>query len=226
MNVRENLEAVLLRIEASAIKAGRSPESVRLVAVTKTKPVELIKAVTEAGQLDLGENRVQELMEKVDSLPEARWHLIGSLQRNKVKYIAPFIYLIHSVDSAELLAEISRRAVQNKRVIPCLLQINISGEAQKGGLEEDEAEKLLEEMEQFPGAEIRGLMGMAEFTDNEQVIREQFRRLRLASERYKPLEGERVKMRELSMGMSGDFEIAIAEGATLVRVGSSIFGGR
>ena len=225
--IQENLAHILSQIEAATQKAGRTPDSVKLIAVSKTKPMSLIREAFAAGQVDFGENRVQELQEKHPELPEARWHAIGVLQRNKVKYIAPFIHLIHSVDSEKLLREIDKQAAKHERTIDCLLQINISDEPQKGGLTENEAETLLRDsIQNYPHVRILGLMGMAEFTDDTAVIRSQFKRLKAASEQFKPLENEQVRMQELSMGMSGDFEIAIEEGATLVRIGSAVFGSR
>jgi pyridoxal phosphate enzyme (YggS family) len=224
--IAQNLQSILGQMAECAATAGRDPASVRLVAVTKTKPVSMIREVVDAGHLDLGENRVQEMLEKAPELPGVRWHLIGTLQRNKVKYIAPFVHLIHSVDSSELLAEISKQAGKNGRVQDCLLQVNISDEPQKGGLTEAEAEALLRRISDFPHVRIFGLMGMAEFTDDREVIRGQFRRLAGAQAAFQALNGPQIAMRELSMGMSGDFDIAIEEGATLVRIGSAVFGGR
>ena len=176
--------------------------------------------------MHFGENRVQELVEKNEAIPEAKWHMIGVLQRNKVKYIAPFVHLIHSVDSEKLAREVSKRAVKCGREIDVLLQINISDEPQKGGFEEDEAEEMLGRIADFPNVKVCGLMGMAEFTADMEVVRGQFKRLAAARERFKSLEGPQVAMRELSMGMSGDYPVAIEEGATLVRIGSAIFGHR
>jgi pyridoxal phosphate enzyme (YggS family) len=224
--IKKNLREILHQIAAAARRAGRDPSEVRLVAVSKTHPIAAVKEAWAAGQVDFGENRPQELQEKHGLLPEVRWHMIGSLQRNKVRLIAPFVHLIHSVDSEKLLAEIDKRAGQEGRSIDCLLQINISDEEQKGGLTEAEAEDVIRRIADFPHVRLRGLMGMAEFTDDQAVVRQQFRRLKSAFEQFKSLENEQVCMLELSMGMSGDFEMAIEEGATLVRIGSAIFGHR
>ncbi len=226
MSIVHHLNDILQQISQAAQAAGRSPEQVRLIAVSKTKPLELIREAFEAGQRDFGENKVQELREKHPALPEARWHMIGSLQRNKVKYIAPFIHLIHSVDSERLLAEIDKEAAKNGRVIDCLLQLNISEEDNKSGLDEVSGADLLRRIDQYPHVRIKGLMGMAAFTEEEALIRAQFARLRRASEAFSTIDHARVQMEELSMGMSGDFEIAIAEGATMVRIGSAVFGTR
>ncbi|MCL4109093.1 UNVERIFIED_CONTAM: hypothetical protein GTU68_031005 [Idotea baltica] len=177
-----------------------------------------------AGQLDFGENRVQELTEKHPQLPEARWHMIGRLQRNKVKYIAPYIHLIHSVDSQRLLKEIDKEAKKAGRRINCLLQIDISHEEQKAGLDETEASAILEQHTSYPNINFKGLMGMASFTDDTALIQSQFEQLSEAFKRFQTF--GLADFTELSMGMSGDYPIAIAEGATLVRIGSAIFGHR
>lgn len=226
ISIEENLKAIKEEIDKVAREAGRTPGSVKLIAVSKTKPMELIREAFEAGQLDFGENRVQELRDKEPELPEAQWHLIGSLQRNKVKYIAPFVHLIHSVDSEKLLREINKEATKNERRIDCLLQMNISEEENKHGLKEGEVATIIENIQKYPNVRIRGLMGMAEFTDDDEVVRGQFRRLRLARDKFRVHENDQVSMDELSMGMSGDFPIAIEEGATLLRIGSAIFGSR
>ncbi|MEM6264413.1 MAG: YggS family pyridoxal phosphate-dependent enzyme [Bacteroidota bacterium] len=224
--IKQNLSNVLSSIEQAALAAGRLPEEVKLVAVSKTKPMELIHEAYGAGQVIFGENRPQELREKHPELPDAKWHMIGGLQRNKVKYIAPFIDLIHSVDSERLLGEINKQAAKNERVIDCLLQLNISDEDNKSGLDEAGAAAILDRIEEFPHVRILGLMGMAEFTDDKAVIRSQFDRLKTAFDAFSSNTHDRVKMQELSMGMSGDYDIAIEAGATMVRIGSAIFGSR
>jgi PLP dependent protein len=226
MSIAAQLALVNAEIAAAALAAQRPVDEVHLIAVSKTRPIGDVREAMKAGQVDFGENRVQELVEKQAALPEARWHMIGSLQRNKVRALIPFIHLIHSVDSERLLDEINRQAGLHNRQVDCLLQINISDEDQKGGFTEDEAEIVLQQIKNYPHVRILGLMGMAAFTDDQALIRSQFARLAAASRRFKALEGNQVLMQELSMGMSGDFEIAIAEGATMVRVGSSIFGHR
>lgn len=226
MSIANNLEDINSQIRQAAEDAGRNPEEVRLIAVSKTKPMELIHEAYAAGQVDFGENRPQELKEKHPQLPEAQWHMIGHLQRNKVKYLAPFVHLIHSVDSERLLAEVDKQAEKNDRIIDCLLQLNISEEDAKSGLHEASTKELLERIDDYPHVRIKGLMGMAAFTSDEDLIRSQFRRLRLAKEMLSEVSHPRIQMEELSMGMSGDFEIAIQEGATMVRIGSAIFGYR
>ena len=232
--IQQNLLEIKQNIAQIAAKNERKIVAIKLVAVSKTYPYTAIKSAMEIGQLDFGENRPQEMLEKYETLQsenaklyeQIQWHLIGQLQRNKVKYIAPFVHLIHSVDSEKLLQEIDRQANTHKRTIDCLLQMNISDEAQKSGMEENEAEVILHQISNFPNIRIRGLMGMAAFTDDKALIRAQFRRLCLAKERFSRFENAQIEMKELSMGMSGDYEIAIEEGATLIRIGTAIFGGR
>ncbi len=207
-------------------KSGREPNSVKLIAVSKTYPVENIRKVIELGQLDLGENKVQELLLKQAEIPEARWHLIGHLQTNKVKFIAPFIYMIHSVDSEKLLNIIQKEASVNNRSISVLLQIFISGEVTKTGMSADEAKKILEEASLYPNIQFCGLMGMAALTEDYQLIHSQFSGLKKLLNELTSMNGGNVSLTELSMGMSSDYAIAIAEGATMVRIGSAIFGKR
>ncbi|MCI4667722.1 MAG: YggS family pyridoxal phosphate-dependent enzyme [Bacteroidia bacterium] len=224
VEIQSNLEKINKKIEDACVKAGRNADEVKLIAVSKTKPMDLIREAFKAGQVDFGENRVQELREKHPELPDGQWHLIGTLQRNKVKYIAPFVHLIHSVDSEKLLQEIDKQAGKNDRVIDCLLQMNISDEDNKHGLGESDVEAILSHIDQYPNIRIKGFMGMAEFTDDAEIVRQQFRRLRIARDSFRAKENSQIQLDELSMGMSGDFPIAIEEGATMVRVGSAIFG--
>ena len=201
----------------------------RLVAVTKTKPLNLLQEAYEAGCKLFGENKVQEMAEKQEQLPkDIAWHMIGHLQTNKVKYIAPFVALIHSVDSLKVLQEINKQAAKNNRVIECLLQIHIAEEESKFGFSREEVNELLdsEELTVLNNVRIVGLMGMATNTDSETQIRKEFKGPRTLFDSLKARETDRVTMRELSMGMSGDYRIAVEEGSTLVRVGSAIFGAR
>jgi hypothetical protein len=207
-----------------------STTSCKLIAVTKTKPVPMLVEAYEAGCKQFGENKVQEMVEKYEQLPkDIHWHLIGHLQTNKVKYIAPFVSLIHSIDSFKLLQEVDKQARKYNRIIPCLLQIHIAREETKFGLSFDEARSLLTsyELKAFTGIRIDGLMGMASFTDNTEQVRAEFRRLKQFFEQMKAENlPPPVHITELSMGMSGDYQIAIEEGSTIIRVGSSIFGSR
>lgn len=206
------------------------PSDVVLVAVTKTRPVEDLQQAYDCGLRDFGENRVQEMIDKQPQLPaDIRWHQIGHLQTNKVKYIAPFVHLIHSVDSLKLLTEINKQALRAGRVIDCLLQVFIATEESKFGLDEQEVRDILSS-EEFAGLKnirIRGLMGMATFTDNMEVVRNEFATLkklfgRIQNEFFSGSSDFNI----LSMGMSGDYHIAIEEGSTMVRIGSAIFGER
>jgi pyridoxal phosphate enzyme (YggS family) len=202
----------------------------RLVAVSKTHPVEKILKIYQDGQRIFGENRPQEMVDKQQLLPaDIQWHMIGHLQTNKVKYIAPFVAMIHSVDSLKLLQEIDRQAQKNHRIIDCLLQFHIAREETKFGLDEQEAIELLESPEYTGLKHIRlcGVMGMATFTDDQQQVRQEFRQLKNI---FVSLKGRFFAVddyfREISMGMSGDWEMALEEGSTLVRIGSLIFGER
>ena len=200
------------------------PSTVQLVAVSKFKPVEDILEAYHAGQLDFGENRPQEMAAKAQALPaDIRWHFIGHLQTNKVKLVVPFATLIHSVDSERLLAEIDKCARALGRTADCLLEIHIAEETTKQGLTPDEALALAHRIGEFPAVRLRGVMGMATFTDNEAQIRREFRTLKDVSER---LQAFLPDCSQVSMGMSEDWRIAIEEGTTLVRIGTSIFGKR
>lgn len=206
-------------------------KKITLVAVSKTKPVSAILEMYELGQRDFGENYVQELADKQAQLPkDIRWHYIGHLQTNKVKYIAPFVHLIHSVDSIKLLAEINKQAKKNNRVIDCLLQVHIAQEETKFGLNEQELETLIARMdtnkEEYANVRVTGLMGMASFTDNMDVIRAEFRHLKNIFDKHISLPTPDSGLPTLSMGMSSDYKIAIEEGSTLVRIGSLLFGER
>jgi len=201
----------------------------KLVAVTKTKPVPLLQEAYDAGSRRFGENKVQEMVEKQPQLPaDVEWHLIGHLQTNKVKYIAPFVAVIQSVDSLKLLQEIDKQAAKYDRIIDCLLQIHIAEEETKFGFSPDEAETLLNTpaLDQLLNVHIVGLMGLATNTDNEEQIRREFRGLKQLYDKLAVTQRPNVQFSELSMGMSGDYRIAVDEGSTMVRVGSAIFGNR
>jgi len=206
------------------------PEHVQLVAVSKTKTESEILEVYRSGHRCFGENKVQELVPKYQALPkDIEWHMVGHLQSNKVKYIAPFVGLIHSVDSIKLLSAVNKEAQKHSRVIPCLLQIHIAQEESKYGMTEDEARNLLQSVEfaQFKNVVIKGLMGMATFTKDDEKIRREFRSLKEIFDRIKKdFFRDNAIFSEISMGMTDDFQIAIEEGSTLVRIGSGIFGVR
>jgi pyridoxal phosphate enzyme (YggS family) len=197
-----------------------------LIAVSKTKPVEDILELYALGQRDFGENYVQELVGKYEQLPkEIRWHYIGHLQSNKVKYIAPFVHLIHGVDSLSLLKEINKQALKNNRIIDCLLQIHIAKEETKFGLNEHELSEL-HELHEFKNIRICGLMGMASFSHNMNLVKAEFNYLKSLFVKYAKLQTTNYKLQILSMGMSSDYKIAIEEGSNMVRIGSLLFGER
>ncbi len=202
----------------------------QLVAVSKTKPNEAILELYEQGQRDFGENKAQELTPKYEALPgDIRWHMIGHLQTNKVKYIAPFVHLIHSVDSQKVLKEINKEASKNERVIDCLLQFKIAQEDTKYGFDLPEAEAMLQSdvFKSYEHVRIIGVMGMATFTDDEAQVRREFQKLRNIFEQLKTKYfADQPTFREISMGMSDDYKIAIEEGSTMVRIGTLLFGKR
>ena len=206
----------------NAISAALKAKNVELVAVSKTKPASDITALYNLGQRAFGENYVQELVEKQAALPlDIQWHFIGHLQRNKVKYIAPFVYLIHGVDSISLLQEINKQAAKNNRIIDCLLQVYIAKEETKFGMDEAELTSALAMQDQLTHVKIRGLMGMASFTENKDLIRSEFSYLKSLQTKFNA-----TKLPILSMGMSSDYEMAIEQGSNLVRIGSLLFGAR
>jgi pyridoxal phosphate enzyme (YggS family) len=199
-------------------------DRIQLVAVSKTKPAEEIMTLYTFGQRDFGENYVQELVDKQGSLPaDIRWHFIGHLQSNKVKYIAPFVHLVHGVDSMRLLKEIDRQAARHGRVIDCLLQVHIAREETKFGLDAAELDQLMSgpDLSTLPNSRVRGLMGMASFTEDQGKVRAEFKGLKTLFDKYFQ-GGDDI----LSMGMSGDYTIAVEEGSTMVRIGSLLFGKR
>ena len=213
-----------------AISDELKGNGVTLVAVSKTKPAADILELYELGQRDFGENYVQELVDKAAQLPtDIRWHFIGHLQSNKVKFIAPFVHLVHGVDSLKLLQEINKQALKQAKVIDCLLQVYIAKEETKFGLDEKELEELLEYLQKeqpLKNIRIRGFMGMASFSDNPVQVRDEFRRLRNLYNQYQSLSSAAFQIDTLSMGMSGDYKIAMEEGSNMVRIGSLLFGER
>lgn len=206
------------------------PEQVTLVAVSKTKPISDLKEAYEAGQRIFGENKIQEMTDKYEEMPkDIEWHMIGHVQTNKVKYMAPYVSLIHGVDSFKLLKEINKQALKNNRIIDCLLQIHIAEEETKFGLDKKELEEILfsEEFKNFKNIKIVGLMGMATFTENQNQIKKEFLHLKsIFNTLQNQFETSNLKLKILSMGMSGDYQLAISCGSTMVRIGSSIFGHR
>ncbi len=216
MSIKENLEKIKAEL----------PESVILVAVSKTKPVSDLMQAYNAGQRIFGENKIQEMTQKWQSMPQdVQWHMIGHVQRNKVKYMAEYVSLIHGVDSFKLLTEIDKQAKKYQRLIPCLLQVHIAEEETKFGFDEKELFEMVNstEFEMLKNIEVIGLMGMATFTQDKKQIRKEFKRLKAI---FDALKVQLPDLKELSMGMSGDFIIALEEGSTMIRIGSSIFGER
>ena len=214
MNIADNTKKIRALI----------PESVELVAVSKTKSNEEIMQAYDVGQRVFGENKVQDMTAKNESLPkDIRWHMIGHVQTNKVKYMAPYVDLIHGVDSFKLLKEVNKQAAKNERIISCLLQIHIAEEATKFGLSPDECKEVVIQAEALENITIKGLMGMATFTDNVSQIEREFKSLK---ELFEDLKSDNKDFDILSMGMSGDYELAIKEGSNMIRVGSKIFGER
>lgn len=216
MSISTNIEAIKKTL----------PANVTLVAVSKTKPVNAILEAYESGQLIFGENKIQEMVGKWDELPkDIEWHMIGHVQRNKVKYMAQFVSMIHGVDSFKLLKEIDKQAKKHNRIIKCLLQIHIAQETTKFGLNLEELKEILDsdEFQDLKNIEVVGLMGMATFTSDKEQVREEFSNLKKIFDSTKKT---RPEFEILSMGMSGDYELAIDEGSTMVRIGSSIFGER
>lgn len=227
MSISDNLQTIYERIKKAALRCGRNPDTIRLVAVSKTQPASAVQEAVEAGHLLFGENYVQEFRDKSSQLPgEIEWHFIGSLQTNKVKYLAGLTKLIHSVDRISLARELDRQWEKTGLNCRILLQVNISGEKTKSGTTVSEVIQLAREISQLPCVRLCGLMTMPPFFDQPERARPYFSELRRLSQLLSEENIPGVSMDELSMGMSGDFEVAIEEGATLVRVGSAIFGER
>lgn len=225
--IAENIANVQADITAACAKAGRNPEEVTLITVSKTKPVSLLQEAYDAGSRDFGENKVQELLDKIPQLPEdIRWHMIGHLQRNKVKYIVDKVYLIHSVDSVRLAEEISKEAIKKQVEVNILVEVNVAQEESKFGTTTAEAISLVEEISKLPGIHVRGLMTIAPFVEDEEENRVIFQKLRQLSVDIAEKNIDNVSMNVLSMGMTGDYRVAVEEGATYVRVGTGIFGER
>ncbi len=225
--IKENLELVRQNIKNACEKAGRRPDEVTLIAVSKTKPVSMIKEAYSAGSREFGENKVQEIMDKYPQLPsDIHWHMIGHLQRNKVKYIIDKATLIHSVDSLRLAEEISSQAEKKQVTANILIEINIAHEESKFGISREEAIQLVKNIAKLPHISVKGLMTIAPFVTNPEDNRKYFRQIRELSVDIAKENIDNVTMSILSMGMTGDYMVAIEEGATMVRVGTGIFGER
>ena len=219
MKIKKNLQSILSKI----------PDNVTLVAVTKTKPLSDIMEAYQAGQRHFGENKIQEMVDKFDQLPtDIEWHMIGHVQRNKVKFMAHFVSLIHGVDNFKLLKEINKQAEKHNRIIDCLLQIKIASEDSKFGMTSEAAADILqsEEFSELKNISIKGVMGMATFTDDTNQIKKEFKFLKQVFDNLKKAQTNNSQLKTISMGMSGDFHLAIECGSNMIRVGSSIFGAR
>ncbi len=225
--IRENLDIVEKNIEAACSLGERKREEVKLIAVSKTKPVEMLQEAYDYGCRDFGENKVQELVDKYEKMPkDIRWHMIGHLQRNKVKYIVDKVYLIHSVDSLRLAEEISKEAVKKDVTVSVLIEVNVAEEASKFGTTSEDAIALVEQIAKLPNIAIKGLMTIAPYVENAEENRVYFRKLKQIYVDIIRKNIDNVFMEELSMGMTGDYKVAITEGATYIRVGTGIFGER
>jgi len=225
--IKENYQEVKKDVENVAVTSGRNSEDVTLIAVSKLKPEEDLLEAYEAGARDFGENWVQEMNSKHDNLPEdIRWHMIGHLQTNKVKYIVGWVHLIHSVDSVKLAKEISKESVKKGVTTNILVEVNVAGEESKYGITPETAAENIMEMSKLPNIKIKGLMTVAPFVENQEENREIFKIMKKLSEEIDAKNYNNVSMGVLSMGMSGDYQVAIEEGATMVRVGTKIFGQR
>ena len=225
--LKDNLKTVEEHVQEACKRAGRSREEVTLIAVSKTKPVEMLQEIYGEGVRDFGENKVQELCDKIEQLPsDIRWHMIGHLQRNKVKYIVGKVALIHSVDTYRLAEEINIQAKKRGIIVPILVEVNIAGEKTKFGTTEEDAMLLVEEISKLENVRIKGLMTIAPFVENPEDNRLYFRKIKQLSVDITNKNIDNVSMEILSMGMTGDYEVAIEEGATMVRVGTGIFGAR
>lgn len=230
--IRERLETVRERIEHACQRAGRRSEEITIVAVTKTFPLEATKIARDLGLRHFGENRARQLRDKARELPGAfnggdiHWHMIGHLQRNKAKYIARHADFFQALDSPRLAEELNDRAAKNDRVMPCFVQVNISGADQKYGVAPEEVHDFFDHLADHSHLKIQGLMAMASFVDDPEEVRPEFKRARDLFDRYNAQGNPRVRMEDLSIGMSNDFEVAIEEGSTQIRLGSSLFGPR
>lgn len=225
--IKENLEEVREKIRQACQRSGRREEDVTLISVSKTKPVEMLREAYEAGSRDFGENRVQEIMEKYGQMPEdVRWHMIGHLQKNKVRQVIDKAVLIHSVDTVELAEQIEKGAAKRDLTVDILLEVNVAEEESKFGFRTEEVEAAVMKIKEFPHVHIKGLMTIAPFVSNSEDNREVFKKLYQLYVDIRSKNIDNVNMSVLSMGMTGDYEVAVEEGATMIRVGTGIFGAR
>lgn len=223
----KNLAEIEAKLSKIASNSGRNPNDISIVAISKRQPISQIENVFKQGIVDFGENRVQEFIQKLENVKlPVKWHFVGHLQSNKIKYILGKTWLIHSVDSLHLAAEIAKKSVNAGIVTNCLLQVNTSGESSKSGFAPNNLLDSLPEIEKMEGIQVKGLMTMAPFVTNEQIITNCFRELKQLFDKIKKMDFTRIKMAHLSMGMTNDFEIAVREGSNMLRLGTAIFGPR
>jgi len=228
VSIKENIDIILEKTAAAAIRSGRNPEDITVIAVSKTVDADRARKAAEGGLINLGENRVQELVNKYEQLSDTavKWHLIGHLQKNKVKYIIDKAVLIHSVENLELANEINKRALQHNITANVLIELNIGEEESKFGIGEESVYEFVKLMEQFENIKILGLMTVAPFSENPEDIRWVFKKMKEIFNKISGMKLKNTEMKILSMGMTNDFEIAIEEGANMVRIGTAIFGAR
>lgn len=228
MNIKENIDIILKKVSAAAARSGRNPEDITVIAVSKTVDADRAREAAEGGLINLGENRVQELVSKYEQLSDidVKWHLIGHLQKNKVKYIIDKAVLIHSVENLELANEINKRALQHDMTANVLIELNIGEEESKFGINGENVYEFVKSMEQFENIKVLGLMTVAPFSENPEDIRWVFKKMKEIFDKISGMKLKNTEMKFLSMGMTNDFEIAIEEGANIVRIGTAIFGAR
>lgn len=228
MSIKENIDKIMKRVEASAVRAGRDPKDITVIAVSKTVDASRAKEAVESGLVNLGENKVQELVSKYEALHDMgiKWHMIGHLQKNKVKYIIDKAELIHSVEDIELANEINKRAAKNGLTANILIELNIAKEESKFGIDDENVYEFVKELEQFENIRVMGLMTVAPNSENPEDIRWVFKKMKEIFENIKSMDLKNTDMKYLSMGMTNDFEIAIEEGSNIVRIGTAIFGAR
>ncbi len=228
MNIKENIDIILKKVSVAAARSGRNPEDITVIAVSKTVDADRAREAAEGGLINLGENRVQELVSKYEQLSDidVKWHLIGHLQKNKVKYIIDKAVLIHSVENLELANEINKRALQHDMTANVLIELNIGEEESKFGINGENVYEFVKSMEQFENIKVLGLMTVAPFSENPEDIRWVFKKMKEIFDKISGMKLKNTEMKFLSMGMTNDFEIAIEEGANIVRIGTAIFGAR